>query len=135
MGSIFKITEHANFGKLLEAWANGREARRPTDPQAFKELLAEYRVTAELPSVGSPISTLSKIKYVDLKNGTLLVTVPTKRMIKVGLDEAVNGTTPYPFPQDYDQGYGTTPVSGLGKKARRNIFYARIGDYAIGSCM
>jgi len=132
---FFEIDDHSKFGELLEKWANGTETRKPEVPEDFLLLLEQYGIKGKLPNKNSALGEIKEIKYKDLKNETLIVEIPTWQMIHIGKTEAVNAPGGYPFPKDYDKGYGHAPDPNIDEDIKKEVFYARIGDYAIGSCM
>lgn len=136
MGNFFEIDDYSKFGELVKKWATGRESRKPTAPKEFIKLLKEHGIEAKFPDIDTEISTIREVEYADLQNDVLRVTIPTPRMLKVGLNLAENLNGAYPFPEEYKMGFeGQTPELNLTEDQRRELFYARIGDYVVTYCM
>tara|TARA_R110000744_G_scaffold58944_1_gene122937 strand:+ start:171 stop:575 length:405 start_codon:yes stop_codon:yes gene_type:complete len=134
MPDIFEIDNHAAFGKLIEKWVRGI-LPRPLTFAEFTDQLEDHGINYLLPD-GENMPELTNIKYNDLDNTALTISIPTIEMLEVGLANATASDSEYRLPTAYDKAYvNTERRDDLTADERREMLYARIGDYSVGSCM
>lgn len=134
MPDIFEIDNHAAFGKLIEKWVRGI-LPRPLTLADLKDQLEDHGINYLLPD-GVNMPELVDIQYNNLENNALTVSIPTIEMLEVGLANATANDSEYRLPTTYDNAYvNTERRDDLTADERREMLYARIGDYSVGSCM
>ena len=123
----FKVTDYANWGKLVKAWSLGK-IPLPQSLAEFKEQCREHKVGEHLPH------TIKAVQFVQSNVETLLIRLPTASMIEAAEKEIESGEV-YALPKFYSRdAFGGAPEKVADGK-RLEFQAERIGDYTIGNCM
>lgn len=142
---LLHLKDHAKMGRLIEEIAGGR-IPRPTTIDEFNTLLLDNGIV-DKPTAADiqngverhwPNGRPSAIKYVDIPDDTMMVSIPTTAAINEGrrLAQMLTIDGSYPIDVGYDTNYRNAQrKSSLTDDEWDTLYRTRLGDYTVGKCM
>ncbi len=121
-----ELNDYEAYGNLVKQWARNPETR-PCDLAEFTDQVTAANVGMVIPK------RITKIRFVDQQEDTLLVAVPLPQMVEDSEAKILAGAD-YEVPDFYeDVAYHASLEIDPGKEL---TFHAsRIGDYITSQCM
>ena len=138
---VKSLGHHEGLGRLIRDWATGSEKNMPHHIDDLIKLLIdrspEVHASHQIPtnvSTSPSLKELRTVRYVKAKEGELIVVIPTKEMLDFG-ESHIDSQKSYSLPEEYNVAFDGAPKAKIKRKERKALFYARIGDYSVNSCM
>jgi hypothetical protein len=114
------VLDFLAFGKVVVQWSLDPSTR----PRTLRKLKEELRDILEIPD------RITRIKYVDVDQETLVIRVPNKEMVEESIERfSGRGQRAYPAPAFYRD-----LMPGPNRKRNIDILHCRIADYTIAQC-